>query len=318
MTMQTADTPPSQKQWGRIVRGFAIGLAALFLARALYTNWRKIPPQSLEIHPWWICLAVVGILGTILLQAVSWGMVLRFLGQEVGWSQGIRLWTVAQTAKYVPGSIWNWVARIYLSGREGMSLRITTLSILLENVFLVLACLLIVGVLGIPVDWFARLRWLILLPTLLIGLLFIFWPHLLTRIAGRLRRENHKPPFSIGSKEVLMTATLYLLNMLLGGLVWFPFVRIFYRVPPSALPGLVGSVLFAFVVGYLAVFVPQGWGVREGLLSVLLAHYMPEPVAVVVAILSRVWIIGGEVTVLGIVLLLSYFQRVIDQHHAGR
>ena len=115
-----------------------------------------------------------------------------------------------------------------------------------------------------------------------------------------------------------MTATLYLINMLLGGLVWFPFVRIFYPVPPSALPGLVGSVLFAFVVGYLAVFVPQGWGIREGLLSVLLAHYMPEPVAVVVAILSRVWIIGGEVTVLGIVLLLSYSQRAIDQHHAGR
>jgi hypothetical protein len=116
----------------------------------------------------------------------------------------------------------------------------------------------------------------------------------------------------------LATSAIYLINMLLAGVVWFLFIRAFHPISLGSLPGVVGSVIFAFIIGYLAVFTPQGWGIREGILSALLAYYMPAPLAVMVAVLARLWTIVDEVMALGLVLLLRRFRESNDRRRAGK
>ncbi|MFN2383619.1 MAG: hypothetical protein ABR559_05075, partial [Gemmatimonadota bacterium] len=60
---------------------------------------------------------------------------------------------------------------------------------------------------------------------------------------------------------------------------------------------LAGVCAVGYLAGYLAVFVPGGLGVREGVYALLLANYLPGSVAVAVAILSRLWLTGCELVV---------------------
>jgi uncharacterized membrane protein YbhN (UPF0104 family) len=60
------------------------------------------------------------------------------------------------------------------------------------------------------------------------------------------------------------------------------------------LPVVTGIFTAAWVGGYLAVFVPQGWGVREFIIVTLLAAVgVPAPVATAAALLSRLWSLLG-------------------------
>jgi hypothetical protein len=57
---------------------------------------------------------------------------------------------------------------------------------------------------------------------------------------------------------------------------------------------LVGGWLFSFVAGLLAIGVPQGIGVRDGILVLFLSASMPLPAAIALATLSRLWLIIGD------------------------
>ena len=56
-----------------------------------------------------------------------------------------------------------------------------------------------------------------------------------------------------------------------------------------------GILAASWLGGYLSIIVPGGFGVREGLLSLLLNIYLPLPIAVFIALLSRIWMVGSEV-----------------------
>jgi hypothetical protein len=57
---------------------------------------------------------------------------------------------------------------------------------------------------------------------------------------------------------------------------------------------LSGAYAVAYVLGFLAFFVPGGLGVREGLLSVLLSTAMPMGVALLIAFLLRLLVTAIE------------------------
>jgi len=95
-------------------------------------------------------------------------------------------------------------------------------------------------------------------------------------------------------RQVLGFVGLYVGLWVLFGLAFFLFAR---RLTPLGwiryLP-VTGVYALAWVIGMVSVFAPAGIGVREGVLSILLAQYLPEPTAIVAALLSRLWITLAE------------------------
>jgi hypothetical protein len=61
------------------------------------------------------------------------------------------------------------------------------------------------------------------------------------------------------------------------------------------MPFVVGASALAWVVGYLSFLTPSGLGVREGVLTILLAQVYPLPVAIVGSLLYRLVLTLGEV-----------------------
>jgi uncharacterized membrane protein YbhN (UPF0104 family) len=60
-------------------------------------------------------------------------------------------------------------------------------------------------------------------------------------------------------------------------------------------------------LGLITIFAPGGLGVREGALVYLLSLVMAAPVAVVISILTRIWMTLIEIGLVGMVYLTSQF-----------
>ena len=90
------------------------------------------------------------------------------------------------------------------------------------------------------------------------------------------------------------------------GLAFFLFVRSLASVQWTGAAGLTACFAFAWIVGFLSFLTPGGLGIREGLLGLLLANYMPAPKATLIAMLCRVWILSAEMFLAAIALFLNW------------
>jgi uncharacterized membrane protein YbhN (UPF0104 family) len=83
-----------------------------------------------------------------------------------------------------------------------------------------------------------------------------------------------------------------------------------FPVPLGQLLFVAGALACSNILGLLALFAPSGLGVREGVLVSLLSVVMPAPVAVVIAVLTRLWMTFVEIGMIGVVYLIDYVGNV--------
>jgi uncharacterized membrane protein YbhN (UPF0104 family) len=66
-------------------------------------------------------------------------------------------------------------------------------------------------------------------------------------------------------------------------------------------------------LGLIAVFAPMGLGVREGILVYFLSYLMPSAVAVVISILTRLWMTFIEIGLIGMIYLVGKFRQGVGK-----
>jgi hypothetical protein len=86
----------------------------------------------------------------------------------------------------------------------------------------------------------------------------------------------------------------YLLYWGLTGLAFAALIRSIFPLPASAIPLALAGYAAGYAVGFLSLLTPAGLGVREGVLVLALAPVMPAGPALVVALLSRLWMMVFE------------------------
>jgi uncharacterized membrane protein YbhN (UPF0104 family) len=95
----------------------------------------------------------------------------------------------------------------------------------------------------------------------------------------------------------------------IGGVGFYLFVDSVYPVAPQYILFLTGALAISSTLGLVAIFAPSGLGVREGALVYLLLLMMPPPVAVIISVLTRIWMTLIEIGLIGMVYLISRFQK---------
>jgi hypothetical protein len=84
----------------------------------------------------------------------------------------------------------------------------------------------------------------------------------------------------------------------------------------------------AYTLGYLALLAPNGLGVREGVMVLLLGSLIAAPLPTIVALAARLWLAVGELLGAGIALTTRFFstarckggapnQRAVRQVHGN-
>ena len=282
----------------RVRRALQVGavlLVLFFFGLAFYQLAPDVAAYQWEFDPFYMGIAVVLIVVRGPLGAYGWWAIVKQLGYRLPWWRSVRIVYYSTFAGFVPGGMWHAVSRVYLAEKEGVPKGITALSVFLESA-LVLFGAAVVAPLSLLV-WPDFPLWLgLILLAAMLG--FILQPNVMFGTLNWLLVKVKREPIEVSMRPPDMLRLLwpYALNWVLFGIMSFALVAALYpQLPIEQAPALAGVFTAAWLVGYLAVFVPQGLIIREGIIIAFLtgALGIPVPVAAASAVLSRLWSMLG-------------------------
>ena len=224
---------------------------------------------------------------------------------------------LANITRYLSGRIWGVVRLLTLSPRFGLSKTATasslTLHVSIETTpsgMIALSLLFSKQMRSTATEILEKLLAHTLLLMLvvigiLVGVLF-FIPKLAHHAPAFLKTLT--PLVKNASLSVSLIASHALL-WLCQGLAFFLFVKSLSPMRWADAGGITAIYAFAWIVGFLSFLTPGGLGIREGLLGLLLANYMPAPKATLIAMLSRLWMLSAEMVLAALAFLLQRNRR---------
>jgi glycosyltransferase 2 family protein len=303
--VETDSLRPSARKRSRWLTVAVLAVVAGFFVATLAARWNDVISLKWRLEPGLFVLATVLLALSYGLVACLWGVALgRAAGTRV--VTGARIWFLSNLARYVPGNVWSYVGAVELARREGVARR-TTLAVM------ALTQVLSVGVAvaaGLPVLLAERAR--LGRPALLGALVVAAGAALAALFRRRLldlarRRFPGLDPADLtpSAGTVVLLVAGYALYWAVTGLAFAALVASLYPLAPGDVPLVVAAYAAAYAAGFLALLTPAGLGVREGVLVVALAPVLPAGPALVVALLSRVWMMLVELAGAGIAHLLA-------------
>lgn len=302
----TSAEAPTRRRWRTALQWVIVAVIFYFIGNSLADSWEELVDADLSFAPLGLA-ASVGLLGLYMVgRALIWHHLTGLLESAIPLGKAVMSWFYSQLGKYIPGKVFLYLGRLHYYTREGESAGRVSLAFGLELVATFSSSILMVLLSALTLD---SPRVDSYRPVLLIALVVFvlsLHPRVLTqiiRVAYRLlRREPFEITVSYGA--LLRFVGLYVLNWLIFGLSLYAFINSFYPLAASSILYLAGAFSFASMMGMVAVFVPSGLGVREGLLGIFLVQLMPQAVSLLSAVAARIWFTVVELLGVGVVAIL--------------
>jgi hypothetical protein len=202
-----------------------------------------------------------------------------------------RIYNLTQLAKYIPGSIWQFVGRIAILRERGVNGAVIRDALLAEHLWVLLIAsglgAVLVSLTGNAYfnAWVERFNdkwWLD--SFILAGTLAVIFGII---VAG-IRRHQMISLFSwLASLFPPLNAfcVLLLTWLCLGASLWTTLSP--YLPAPPPLAYIVGAYCIAWAIGFVIPFAPAGIGIREALLVLALAPLVGNEIAVLLAGINR-------------------------------
>ena len=271
----------------------AVVVAGFFVA-TLLARWREVADMKWRLAPGIFALACLLLACSYALVAALWGEALRrAAGTRL--RAGARIWFLSNLARYVPGNVWSFVGAVELARRVGVARR-TTLAVMATTQALSVGVALLVG-LPVLLAERASLGRPALLGAAALAVAAAAAVALRGQLLGLARRrwpELDAADLVPSAGTVALLVAGYAAYWAVTGLAFAALVRSLVPLAASAVPLVVAAYAAAYAVGFLALVTPAGLGVREGVLVVALAAVMPAGPALLVALVSRLWMMLAE------------------------
>ncbi|GAB3452228.1 lysylphosphatidylglycerol synthase transmembrane domain-containing protein [Streptomonospora sediminis] len=291
----------------RWVRLAVVAVVLACAGAALYSRWGEARDALVALSPWALAVSALAALAGLGAQLMAWRAVLADLGSRLPVGTAARVMFLGQLGKYLPGSVWAFVAQVELA-RDHRVPRQRGIAATVLAVAVTLTVNLAVAAATLPfasADAARRWWWvLVLAPVLLAALhprVVTALIHATLRLARRARRIRGAAGGGADGRPVRDTELEHVsgrgMAAALGWslLAWVPMSLHVWLLAaaagagqdPRALPAAAGAYALAWTLGILVVFAPAGLGVRELVLLVGLAPVLDPGSALVVAALSR-------------------------------
>ena len=269
--------------------GFVV-LALGLLARAVAGQWHSVVDALHRMGVlsvlWSLLAAVVGLAFTML----AWRAILADLGSRLPLRAALRMFFLSQLGKYMPGTVWPYVAQMQMGREHGIPRRRSGVTGL---VFVGLHCttglLVASALLPFASPHAAERYWWVLgaLPVFLI----VLHPRVLTPLLGHafrlLRREPLDKPLSL--RGTATACGFLLVTWCCYGLSVFALLAPLGVTGPRGVAIAIGGYGLAWSAGVMFLgLAPAGVGVREAALIAALLPVLPIGPATAVAAISRV------------------------------
>jgi|YNPNPStandDraft_1061719.scaffolds.fasta_scaffold23212_3 uncharacterized membrane protein YbhN (UPF0104 family) len=291
-----------QEVWQRIHRldshrvrwlttGGILVFSCIVLGSMLWYYFPTLLTYRWQLHVWPLLLGFVIYALDLWLAVWGWSIIMGQLTNPLGFREHFRIYCMTLVAKRIPGVPWHLVGRVALYKQIGVSGSITSIAAGLEMILIVVAGILSSTLIGFGLPETMQHYWVWLGPVLVIGLILMH-PAIIRQV---LHRFGHKQlAVHLHYRDMLLLLGVYLLVWGVGGCMLYAMILALYPLAWTYLPRVIGVWGLSGVVASLVLFSPAGLGIKELTLSVLLALFMPAGLAVVVALLMRVYLTAAE------------------------
>jgi uncharacterized membrane protein YbhN (UPF0104 family) len=284
----------------RLVPWVAVGCVVL----ALLPRANELKLCLSRMSAGYLVIAMVLCLAYWFLNAGVWSWILESLGHPIPYFTGVRVWLTSESLRWLPGSIWGFCSRLTAARDLGVPLAIASISLPLELTVAVTAWV-IVAVVGLALSGLgARLAgtyasWLP--PICAAGLVALLglrlgWPVLRRQwwFSSGLERLRTVLSLHLGRRALIRSGLLYIgLNAAHGMGFWLMLAGMGYQHTVSPVAAI-GANAAGWLLGFFAIGVPGGIGVREAGAALVLSPLMPWQEAALAAALWRVLQIVAE------------------------
>lgn len=290
----------------RLLRWGFVAVALAFAVVALVRYGADVRDAARALH--WQAVLVSGLAGAgfMVLPMLAWRALMAGLGSPLRVEVALRVVFLAQLGKYVPGSIWPFVAQVELGREHGVPRRRSlTVGLLTVGVSLVVG--LAVAAATLPLaspDAARRYWWALAAAPLLLGTLH---PAVLNPVVDRLLRVVRRPTLEqrLTLRVVATAAAWSAASWLLAGVHIWVLARDLGASGGSPFVAATGAYALAWSLGLLVVIAPAGLGVREVVLTAALAPMLPRGEVLVVVICSRLLLTVADLALAGLAVLLG-------------
>ncbi len=302
------------KQLKKILGSLFVIIIVILFIRTLVTNWSQVQDFEFDLNIPLYVFSTLILIFVVFLWSVFWNLLLRDLNfNQLSFYESFNIQVQAWFGKYIPGKVGVVGIKFYLGRKKGIDNRTVGISVIYENVFQVVTAFLV----SVPILFYFSMKELgenpFLYQTLplifIVGLFIFIHPKVFFYFVNLGLRLFKKQPISkkyfLTLDQIIKYVTLYSFGVIANGIAFFLFIRSITPVSLEYFIPIIGIFNFAGIIGMLAVFVPAGLGVREGIIVLLLQAYMPLEIVVFISILSRLWVTIADLIIGSYVILIK-------------
>jgi glycosyltransferase 2 family protein len=281
--------------------GWVVAVAIIVMAaRSVIRNWEQLKTQPLDwrVEPAWIFLSAVVVWLMYGVLIVAWRRMLAGWGQRLpGWTAA-RIWTVSSLGKYIPGKVWAVAGMALMSKEAGIEPWAATGSAIILQI-------LAIGTGAAVAAWSGagvlessrpgiRFALMALVVASVAGVGLLLWPPILRKLL-RLAGSNPVSGTAPAAGGIVFGIVANLIAWVGYGLsLWLLARGILPGVGLTLLPAI-AVFTASYLAGFLALLVPGGLGVREGLFILMLQGPIGIGAATALALASRLLLTITEV-----------------------
>lgn len=273
-----------------MLQSAVLAAAVVYIIWVLVGEWEQLREHVWRLRAGPALLSVPLAAAWFLLRARLWQRILSCFGHTLAYRRALRTFVLAELSRYLPGTVWHVLSRSYLSSRQGIPTPVALTAVILELALVALAATAFVPLraIGGRHAYHSLTLWAaVAVPLLLV----LAHPRVvIPLINAGLRRFSRPPLPALGYRDLF---GMLALCALMWACLCAGFVLLASSITPAATRAPVGvaaSFPAAWFVGLIAIAAPGGIGAREGALVALLGGLLPGGMAVVVALVSRVWL----------------------------
>ena len=230
-------------------------LVTVFVVRYMVKNWDSIT-DTIDSFSFIVLFGtvVVTIAGKIVISIHS-QLITKVNGRDFTFRESFWMYSASDLVKYIPGGLWNALARVRLYTNMGMSATASTKAFALEKYWMVVGALA-TGALALTPEGLRGIGLSDGSTSVIAARVVLFFVWMLLVVAGGKLTGAPIVPMAVIrslSEQVVMA-------IFFGLGVWIPLDAVNAGVSPLV---AIGAFSMGRGLGYLAVFAPAGIGVRE-------------------------------------------------------
>ncbi len=299
------EAPGTRRLWWTALQLVLLGALLVYIAQYVAAQRDALRDTAMSLTIRWELVVAAGliVLATYAALIQSWRLLMAGWGGSLGFGAAVRIWTIANLGRYIPGKVWSVGALVVLAQRNGVNPVAAAGAAMLGTLINIGAGFGVVTLTGAAVldvlD--PRYRWIAWAGSVLFAIGVLALPRILPGVLAWIGRQRgtFAPP-----AQALPNRTLWL-AVGINALSWFGYGAAFALFARGILPGISGALpsfiaiwTASYLVGYLMLIAPGGIGARDGALAIAMVALglTTSAEATVLAIASRLWLTALEVT----------------------